>query len=206
VTQAGAGLTVNGRFAIYGSNYSTTGNYAVSGARTEGQAILLDNTDVQGFWNTGTGSRAIGTSLGVEGIPEFQMLTNTYSAQFGGNGTVVNAVSRSGSNTWHGSIYEFLRNNDLDARNFFDQGRIPEPFRRDQFGGSLGGPLRKDRLFLFGNYEGLREALSRTELAAVPDANARQGLLPGIPDPIPIHHYQTDFGSLSSAKRSQSQP
>src|SRR5208282_4532592 len=77
----------------------------------------------------------------------------------------------------HGSLFEFLRNSAMDARNFFDQASVP-PFRRNQFGGALGGPLRKNRLFLFGNYEGFRQALAVSNVAVVPDAQARLGLLP----------------------------
>ena len=74
----------------------------------------------------------------------------------------------------HGTVFEFLRNSGLDARNFFDQASVPS-FRRNQFGGALGGPLKKDKLFLFGNYEGFRQALAVSSLSEVPDANARLG-------------------------------
>ncbi len=159
------------------SLFGTATVYAVAGARPEGQAFLLDNSDIQDWWNHGSGSAAIGTSLGVDGIGEFQTLTNTYSAQFGGNGSVINAVSKSGTNTFHGSGYEFLRNSDLDARNFFD-GKAPPAFRRNQFGGTIGGPIKKDKAFFFVNYEGLRSSLGQTQVAFVPDANARLGFLP----------------------------
>ena len=86
-------------------------------------------------------------------------------------------VTQSGTNLLHGSLFEFLRNSALDARNFFDQASVP-PFRRNQFGGALGGPLKKDQLFLFGNYEGFRQALAVSNVSVVPDAQARQGLLP----------------------------
>ena len=151
--------------------------YSIAGARPEGQALLLDDTDIQTFWNQGSGAGILGTSLGVEAIGEFQTLTNTYSAQFGGAGAVVNAASKSGTNGFHGSAFEFLRNSDLDARNFFD-GASPPPFRRNQFGGSLGGPVKKDKAFFFVNYEGLRQSLTQTEIANVPDNNARNGFLP----------------------------
>lgn len=152
-------------------------NYSVAGSRPEGQAILLDDTDIQGFWNHGTGSGFLGTSLGVEAIQEFQTITDTYSAQYGGNGAVVNAATKSGTNTFHGSLYEFLRNSDLDARNFFDGATIP-PFRRNQFGVSLGGPIKKDKVFFFFNYEGLRQNLGETGVAYVPDAEVRAGYAP----------------------------
>jgi hypothetical protein len=160
--------------------YGVQNNFSVSGARSEGQAYLLDSTDIQGFWNHGSGSGVMGTTLGIEAIAEFTVLTNTYSAQFGGNGAVVNAVSRSGTNAFHGSAYEFLRNSALDAANFFENAtRSPKaPFRQNQFGGSLGGPIKKDKLFFFVNDEELRRSLTQTVVALVPDANAHNGLLP----------------------------
>jgi hypothetical protein len=150
-----------------GALYGTGQDFSIAGARTEGEEFLLDYTNVSDFWNHQAGSGALGTSLGIEAIQEFSVLTNTYSAQFGGNGAVVNAVSRSGTNDFHGSGYEFLRNSALDARNYFDLTLSPtgtyEPdkpvFRRNQFGGSLGGPVKKDKLFFFVNYEGLRQSL-----------------------------------------------
>ncbi|MBI4443453.1 MAG: TonB-dependent receptor [Acidobacteria bacterium] len=153
---------------------------SVAGARPEGQGIMLDNTNIQGFWNQGAGASIAGTTLGVEAIREFQTITNTYSAEFGRSaGAVINAVTRSGTNELHGSVYEFHRNDDLDARNFFDAGKNPPPFVRNQYGFALGGPIKRDKTFFFGNYEGLRERLSLTRLATVPDENARRGLLPG---------------------------
>jgi outer membrane receptor protein involved in Fe transport len=157
--------------------YGLQDNFSVSGSRSEGQAYLLDNTDVQGFWAHGSGSGVMGTTLGIEAISEFSVLTNTYSAQFGGNGAVVNVASKSGTNGFHGSLYEFLRNSDLDARNFFDGSSVPA-FRQNQFGGSLGGPIKKDKLFFFVNDEELRMVQGQTEIALVPDANAHNGFLP----------------------------
>jgi hypothetical protein len=159
--------------------YGTQNNFSVSGARSEGQAYLLDSTDIQGFWNHGSGSGVMGTTLGIEAIAEFSVLTNTYSAQFGGNGAVVNAVSKSGTNAFHGSAYEFLRNSALDARNFFDGASTPA-FRQNQFGGSLGGPIKRDKLFFFVNDEELRKSLGQTVVALVPDANAHQGIINGV--------------------------
>jgi outer membrane receptor protein involved in Fe transport len=158
------------------SFYGAGQNFSIAGQRAEGQAVLLDNTDVNGFWNHGTGSGATGSSLGVEAVAEFQVLTNTYSAQFGGSGAVINAVTKSGTNNFHGSAYDFLRNSAMDARNFFDTTK--PPFRQNQFGGSLGGPIKKDKLFFFGNYEAQRNALGQTGRAFVPDANAHQGMIP----------------------------
>jgi len=124
--------------------YGNQNNFSVSGSRPEGIAFLLDNTDISDFFNRGTGSGVAGTSLGVDAIAEFQVLTNTYSAQFGGTGAVVNIASKAGTNQLHGTAYEYLRNNDLDSRGYFDvnstgQPAGPPPYRRNQFGGSLGG-------------------------------------------------------------------
>src|SRR5579871_1349855 len=120
----------------------------------------------------------IGSSLGVEAIGEFQTLTNTYSAQFGGNGGVINAVSRSGTNNFHGSLYEFLRNSALDARQFIDPAVIP-PLRQNQFGASLGGPIKKDKLFFFVNYEGIQLVQGESKLGNVTGCRPDE-VLPGL--------------------------
>ena len=159
--------------------YGRGADFSVAGARAEGQAFLLDNTNVQDFWNHGPGSAVLGSTLGIEAIAEFSTQTNTYSAQFGGAGAAVNAVTKSGGNHFHGSAYEFLRNSALDARTFFDGPTLPG-FRQNQFGGSLGGPIRKDKAFFFTNYEGIRLGHGLTRLTFVPDADARNGILPGV--------------------------
>jgi hypothetical protein len=165
--------------------YGNQNNYSVSGSRPVGMPFLLDNTDISDFFNRGTGSAVAGTSLGVDAIAEFQVLTNSYSAQFGGTGAVVNIASRSGTNTFHGTAYEFLRNNALDSRGYFDvdsngKPASPPPYRRNQFGGSLGGPLRKDKLFFFANYEGLFSSLGQTGIAYVPEPYVLKGKVCGI--------------------------
>jgi hypothetical protein len=143
--------------------------YSVAGSRPEGQSIMLDDENLQSFWNNGISSIS-GSSLGVEAIGEFQTLTNSFSAQFGGNGAVVNAVSRSGTNSFHGSAFDFLRNSDLDARDFFLRTRSsPPPFRRNQYGGSVGGPVVKDKAFFFVDYEGIRQLLQQFGVATVPN-------------------------------------
>ena len=162
--------------------YGNQSDYSVSGSRPVGTAFLLDNTDISDFFNHGTGSGVAGTSLGVDAIAEFQVLTNTYSAQFGGTGAVVNIASKSGTNQFHGTAYEFLRNNDLDSRGYFDvnpngQPSGPPAYRRNQFGGNLGSPLRKDKLFFFANYEGLFSSLGQTQIAYVPEPYVLKGQL-----------------------------
>jgi hypothetical protein len=157
---------------IQGAMYGRAPAYSTSGARPEGEAILLDGTNTVNFWNHGTGASMLGTSLGVEAIDEFQMLTNTYSAEFGGFGSAINAVSKSGTNSLHGSAYEFIRNSELNARNYFDPLSGPPAFRRNQFGGSVGGPIKENSIFFFVNYEGLRQDLGETYTATVPSAAA----------------------------------
>src|SRR6266478_3898284 len=144
--------------------------FSAAGARPEGQALLLDDESIVNFWNRGIGT-ITGSSLGMEAMAECQALTNTYGAQFGGNGAVINAVSKTGTNAFHGSAYEFIRNSALDARGLFDPNVIP--FRRNQPGGSLGGPLKKDKAFFFVNYEGVWQFQGQTKVATVPDATHR---------------------------------
>lgn len=176
-------LTVKQAFVTGGAGgissgfYGPSDTYSVAGSRPVGQVFLLDNQDLQGYWQKGAGASITGNSLGVDAIQEFQLLTNTYSAQFGGTGAAMNAVSKSGTNDLHGSAFEFLRNSALDARNFFDGPKIP-PFRRNQFGGTIGGPVKKDKAFFFLNYEGLRSALGITGNQFVPDALSRTGMVP----------------------------
>jgi len=160
------------------SFYGKGDTYSIAGGRPEGAAYLLDGTDITNFFNHGSGAGSLGTSLGIDAIGEFQTLTNTYSAQFGGNGAVINAVSKSGTNNYHGTVFEFLRNSALDARDFFAPTSSPPPFRRNQYGGAIGGPIKKDKMFFFFNYEGLRQSLGLTNKITVPDANAHNGYLP----------------------------
>src|SRR2546428_10325351 len=174
-----------------------TPKISVNGARPEHNNFLLDGTDINNVYNKTPGSVA-GVLLGVDGVLEFQVLTNAYSAEFGRSaGGVINAVTRSGSNKLHGSLFEFHRNSALDAKNFFDDPRQPIPaFKRNQFGGTLGGPIRRDQTFFFAAYEGLIERLGITGVTAVPDANARRGILPA---PTPSDPTRTRTITLHSA-------
>jgi Carboxypeptidase regulatory-like domain/TonB dependent receptor len=197
INNSPAGTSGPGGGGTSGAFYGNQENYTIAGSRPEGQAFLLDNEDVRDFWEHGPGSAALGTALGVESIAEFQILTNTYNAQFAGNGAVINEVSKSGTNNYHGSGYEFFRNDVLDARNFFDfeypnpTGPLTNPngspnvlptskpeFRQNQFGGSLGGPIKKDKLFFFGNYEGFRNFTGTTTTSLVPEPYVADGYLP----------------------------
>jgi len=158
----------------YSSTNGMGNSFSVSGSRTRGQWEILDDNDVMSWQDRNSGSGVLGTSLGVDAIAEFQVLTNTYSAQYGGNGAVVNSVTKSGTNDLHGSAYEFLRNSALDARNFFDPPQKPE-FQKNQFGGTLGGPIKKEKMFFFGNYEGLRQISNPPYAFNLPDAAVHQG-------------------------------
>ena len=170
------------------SNSTTGNNFAVSGNRPQQNLFLLNGVEYTGAAENNM--QPGGTSqqlLGVDAVREFNVLRDSYSAEFGKHpGGQVIIVTQSGTNQWHGTAFEFLRNNALDAPNFFDQGSAP-PFQRNQFGGSMGGPLQRDKSFLFGNYEGFRQHLHQTSVALVPDDNARVGLLPcQIVTPKPI--------------------
>ena len=167
--------------AVTGRLYGMMNNYSVAGSRPTGQMFLLDDTDIRDFWEHATGSGYAGTSLGVEAIGQFQVLTNDYTAQYGGNGAVINAVSRAGTNDFHGGAYEFIRNSRLDALDAPDKIAdltTPPPFKRNQFGVAIGGPIKKDKLFFFGNYEGLREGLESTTPLSVPEPYVTAGMLP----------------------------
>src|ERR1700680_4514378 len=121
-----------------------------------------------------------GMLLGVDAVREFNVQRDSYGAEFGKRpGAQVVIVAKSGSNQWHGAAFEFLRNNALDAPNFFDQGSAP-PFQRNQFGASVGGPLRSDKTFLFANYEGFRQHLHQTSATFVPDAASRAAAVPSV--------------------------
>ncbi len=150
---------------------------SINGQDPRSNVYLLDGTTQNDFTNGPAGSAA-GTTLGVETIREFRVEANAYGAEFGRNsGGQINVVSKSGTNDFHGSLYEFHRNDNFDARNFFDPAEKPE-FKRNQYGASLGGPVRKDKLFFFFGYEALREQLGRTISTVVPDLDARRGILP----------------------------
>src|SRR6266849_346809 len=150
--------------------------FSVAGARLTSNVFMLDGTDLNDSQNFTPGG-AGGQLLGVESILEFQVITHNASAQYGRSmGGIINAASKSGGNALHGDAYEFLRNSALDAKNYFDDPKAPiPPFKRNQFGASLSGPIRRDHLFYFANYEGLRESLGVTkQKATVPSASTRR--------------------------------
>ena len=156
------------------SNSTTGNNFAVSGNRPQQNLFLLNGVEYTGAaennMQPGGASQQL---LGVDAVREFNVLRDSYGAEYGKHpGGQVIIVTQSGSNQFHGSAYDFLRNNDLDAPNYFAQGIVP-PFRRNQFGASVGGPIQKDKTFVFANYEGFRESLNQTSAAFVPDATSR---------------------------------
>ncbi len=159
---------------------TTTSNgnaFAVDGQRPGDNLVLLNGVEYTGSSQLEVAPGGVsGYLLGIDAVREFNVLTDDYGAEYGKReGAQVSVVTQSGSNLLHGTLYEFVRNSALDGRNYFDQGSIP-PFQQNQFGGSLGGPIKKNRLFLFGNYEGFRQSESVSSVSVVPDPMA-----PGFP-------------------------
>src|SRR6266850_26549 len=148
----------------------------IGGNRPQGNDYRLDGVNINDYSSGAPGS-ITGAVLGVDAVQEFSVVTSNATADYGRTSDgAVNAASRSGTNSFHGSVYEFLRNSALDARNFFDKATIP-PFKRNQFGGSASGPVIKDHTFFFADYEGLRQSLNSTNSITVPSVNARAGQL-----------------------------
>jgi hypothetical protein len=149
---------------------------SVAGHRPTENNYRVNGITVNDYSNGSPGS-VQGAQLGVDAIQEFSVLTANYTAEYGRtSGGVVNAVMKSGTNSFHGDVYWFLRDEGLDARNFFDPVRIA-PFHRNQFGGSAGGPIRKGKTFIFGDYEGIRQTKGLTGNATTLSDNARAGIL-----------------------------
>jgi hypothetical protein len=169
-TQPDAGNTNSGRGQRgFGSQIS------VSGGRPQQNNYILNGISINDYANSAPGS-VLGLDLGADAVEQFSVVTSNYPAEYGRcSGGIINAATRSGSNAFHGSVYEFLRNSALDAKNYFD-GPKP-PFKRNQFGGAIGGPILKNRTFFFVNYEGLRQSLGVTHIDTVPSLAARSGML-----------------------------
>src|ERR1700757_4819920 len=167
-----------------------TGQVSINGMRPSWTNVLIDGMDandpVFGFSPAG----ASGLFLGLDDFVEVRVLTQTFDAEYGTNGGgVVEAATKSGTNQFHGSLWELHRDASLDARNYFDLGSRPiPPFVRNQFGASIGGPLMHDRTFFFANYEGFREVRASTAIATVPNALAHEGLLPSATNPGACNH------------------
>src|SRR5262245_49045980 len=156
---------------------------SISGGRPTQNNYRLDGLSIADYTN-GSGS-VVGVTLGVDAIQEFSVITGNYSAEYGRtSGGVINAISKSGTNEFHGDVYEFLRNDKLDANDFFsNRAHQPRPtLRRNQYGAAGGGPIRKDRTFIFGDYEAIRFAEGTASGASgVLSENARLGILAGQP-------------------------
>jgi Carboxypeptidase regulatory-like domain len=170
------------RSGSVGTASSAVGNmFAVSGRRPQENLFLLNGIEYTGaslIDNTPGGTS--GQLLGVEAVREFNVVTDTYGAEYGKRpGAQVSVVTASGSNDLHGTVYEFIRNSDLDARNFYDQGTIPH-FERNDFGANLGGPVKKDKLFLFANFEGFQQRLGLSDVTLVPDDASRAKAVPAV--------------------------
>jgi hypothetical protein len=173
------------RSGTIGTSNSSVGNmFSISGRRPQDNLFLLNGIEYTGasLINVTPGGTS-GQLLGVDAVREFNVVSDTYSASYGKRqGAQISIVTASGTNNLHGSAYEFIRNSALDARNYFDQAEIPR-FQRNNFGGSVGGPIRRDKLFLFANYEGYRQNLGLSDVTFVPDTQARQGYLPDPANP-----------------------
>jgi hypothetical protein len=189
------------------SNSSTGNNFSVSGNRPQQNEFLLNGVEYTGAAeNNMTPGGASGNLLGVDAVREFNVLRDSYGAEYGKHpGGQVTIVTQSGSNQWRGSLYEFLRNNALNARNYFDGPSTP-PFQRNQFGGALGGPIQKDKTFVFLNYEGLQQNLHQTSVAFVPDLASRAKAVPSVqpllnlwPTPTPS---DPDFNGIAAVSSS----
>ncbi|PYU17882.1 MAG: TonB-dependent receptor, partial [Acidobacteria bacterium] len=163
-------------------NNSAWTAFSVAGKRPETNRFLINGVDYIGANASGlfiTPSGASGMLLGVDAVREYNVLPDSYGAEYGKRaGGQISIVTSSGTNQLHGDLFEYLRNSAFDARNFFDATTTTPPFKRNQFGASLGGPIKKDKVFLFGNYEGFRQRLAVSSDAIVPGTNARLGLLP----------------------------
>src|SRR5437867_3370294 len=167
------GITQHRNLAVAASTVGLW--FSSNGAPLRSNNYLLDGALMTNL-TQGTSAAQDGSTLGIEGIREYRVITNSFSAEYGMTmGSQVVMVTKGGTNTLHGSLFEYFRNSALDARNFFDyktaasNRRLPA-FTRNQFGGSVGGPIKKDKTFFFAVYEGLRQRLGVTTVSIVPGA------------------------------------
>ncbi len=182
-------ITLNPSTANLTSNQSTTStgkglgfNFSVSGNREDFNVFLMNGIEYTGVSTADVMPGGVsGYLLGVDAVREFNVQQNTYGAEYGKkSGAQVSVVTMSGSNQLHGDMFEFLRNNVFDAENLFTAPGIANPpFKRNQFGGALGGPIKRDKTFIFGSYEGFRERWNISDITFVPDAAAESGIVAG---------------------------
>jgi hypothetical protein len=203
--QAGTNAIVTQPSFATGSDRGNRGfgsQVTISGSRPQQNNYRLDGISVNDYANGSPGS-VLGGTLGVDAIKEFSVLTSNYSAEYGKtSGGVINAITQSGTDSFHGSAYEFIRNSAVDAKNYFDLHNAPiPPFKRNQFGGTVSGPIIKKRTFFFADYEGIRQSLGVTSLNTVPSPAARAGLLCSIPQgpPNPCSPTQLPVGPNTDA-------
>ena len=148
---------------------------SISGMRVSSNDYTLDGQDIDNAYNDI--GNPTGEAAGIDAVQEYEVVTNPFSAEYGRTGAgLVQIVTKSGTNDFHGSVYEYFRNKVFNTRNYFDPASGPPPFERNQFGATLGGPIKKDKTFFFVNYEGLRQLLGSTTVLTVPDANAHLGI------------------------------
>ena len=154
------------------------GEGGVSGFSSNGARSSSNDFTVDGIDNNNFDAASVSQLPSIDSIQEFEVQTNSYAAEYGRySGSIVNLVTKSGTNNFHGSMFEFFRNNVLDARNFFDPATEPAPeLRLNQFGGAFGGPVRKDHTFFFASYEGFRRLAGVTKITEVPTLAERQGM------------------------------
>jgi hypothetical protein len=164
--------------AAFSNSRAARGNglaLSISGNRPTGNVFLVDGLVVNDFSNASPGS-GLNVNLGVEAVREFRVLTDEYTAEYGrSTGGVVTAIFKSGTNEFHGNAFEFVRNSALDATNYFDVTK--SDFQRYQFGGSAGGPIKKNRTFIFGDYEELREHKGIPHTSDTLSPDARNGIV-----------------------------
>ncbi len=153
------------------------GGLTISGGRRTSNVFLLDGTNIMNLRNEAPRSAA-GVQLGSDAVLQVQVFSTNYSAGYGrSSGGIMNSITRSGTPEFHATFFEYFRNSKLDARNFFDPGAEPPPFKRNQFGFVLTGPVRKDRTFFMASFEGLRDRLAETDVSTFLDADARNGII-----------------------------
>ncbi|HSU87903.1 MAG TPA: carboxypeptidase regulatory-like domain-containing protein, partial [Terriglobia bacterium] len=188
LTSIQPGVTSDLEIAAAGTQAVYTGGggaarRSIGGTKPQQSTFLLDGMEISTPSEGMPATSVLGQQLVVEAIREFVLLQNNYGAQYGrASGGVVNAVTQSGSNNIHGSVFEFLRNEKLDARDYFLDRRLPKaPLKRNQFGAALGGPIRKDRTFFFLNYEGVQQNFGTSFLGTMLTPETRQGRITGCP-------------------------
>ncbi|MCZ6751934.1 MAG: TonB-dependent receptor, partial [Acidobacteria bacterium] len=178
--------------AASGSRGVGGGGLTVAGGRSTSNTFLLDGTNIMDSRNQVPRSAA-GVQLGSDAVLEVQVFSTTYDAEYGGgSGGILNSITQSGAPEFHGTFFEYLRNSKLDAKNFFDRADEPiPPFKRNQFGFTLTGPVVKERTFVMGSFEGLRDRLTETNVDFFPDEQARQGLITNedgeVIQTVPLH-------------------